>query len=210
MILTNGILGQGRGKVGGVVGGTWKGINYVRALVKPANPNTAAQQTQRGKMSDCVEFCKPIVGAIFNAYTDKFQKGMSGFNRFVKDNVGEFDGDIDYPALVMAVGPLFIPAISSVTADSATNNITVAFSTAVGNNGSATDQVFAIAFNVNTGLWGFAAAEVDRSTGTIDVPLGMTAADEIKTWVLAGNYGATSILEMISSASFDASVAADV
>ena len=31
--------------------GTWKGTNYLRELVKPANPNTPLQQAQRGKMS---------------------------------------------------------------------------------------------------------------------------------------------------------------
>ena len=38
-----GILSKVSGKVAGVVGGTWKGTNYLRELVKPANPNTPLQ-----------------------------------------------------------------------------------------------------------------------------------------------------------------------
>lgn len=43
------------GKIAGtLVATTWKGIKVMREYVKPANPNTAAQVTQRGIFTDAV------------------------------------------------------------------------------------------------------------------------------------------------------------
>ncbi len=50
--INQGILGGFSGKVGNVVGGNWKGIDYMR--VKPAsvaNPKTVGQVNQRTKWS---------------------------------------------------------------------------------------------------------------------------------------------------------------
>ena len=42
-IIQSGILSPVSGKVAGVVGGKWKDKAYLRAWVKPANPNSAAR-----------------------------------------------------------------------------------------------------------------------------------------------------------------------
>lgn len=87
-----GILSKVSGKVAGVVGGTWKGTNYLRELVKPANPNTALQQAQRSKMRACVRCARTLTGDVFKPYLDKFLKNMSGYNWFVKNNIAKFNG----------------------------------------------------------------------------------------------------------------------
>lgn len=46
--------------------GTWKGINFVREHVVPANPNTALQQTQRGYMTACVAAIHAALGLAAN------------------------------------------------------------------------------------------------------------------------------------------------
>lgn len=86
-IIKAGILSKVSGKVAGVVGGTWKGKNYLRELVKPANPNTALQQAQRGKMGMVVGVARQLVGDILNPYLNKFCKEMSGYNWFCKENI---------------------------------------------------------------------------------------------------------------------------
>jgi len=88
-----GILSKVSGKVAGVVGGTWKGTNYLRELVKPANPNTTLQQAQRSKMRACVRCARTLTGDVFKPYLDKFLKNMSGYNFFVKNNIAKFSGD---------------------------------------------------------------------------------------------------------------------
>lgn len=87
-----GILSKVSGKVAGVVGGTWKGTNYLRELVKPANPNTPLQQAQRGKMSFVVAVARLLVGDVLNPYLNKFCKTMSGYNWFCKENIKRLGG----------------------------------------------------------------------------------------------------------------------
>lgn len=87
-----GILSKVSGKVAGVVGGTWKGVNYLRELVKPANPNTPLQQAQRSKMSFVVAVARQLVGDVLNPYLNKFCKTMSGYNWFCKENIKKLAG----------------------------------------------------------------------------------------------------------------------
>lgn len=87
-----GILSKVSGKVAGVVGGTWKGTNYIRELVKPANPNTPLQQAQRGKMAFIVATARQLVGDVLNPYLNKFCKTMSGYNWFCKENISKLAG----------------------------------------------------------------------------------------------------------------------
>jgi len=196
--ILNGILGKVSGKVSGVVGASWKDVAYLRAYVKPANPNTAAQQTQRTAFSDVVDFAKPLVGQVFNAYTDKFQKSMSGFNFFIKRNIAVWDGSPDWAAIKMTEGPLSSVGITIAEYDTAT--ITVTFTPSYGNNGLATDKVFGVVYDTSTGIFYFAAAEVDRSTGTIDIvcETGLSTAN-LKNYLITAQYVGTT-LERISNA----------
>lgn len=195
--ILSGILSKVSGKVAGVVGGSWKDVAYLRAYVKPANPNTAAQQTQRTKFSDCVDFAKPLVGPVFNAYTDKFQKSMSGFNFFIKRNIAEFDGSVDYSLLKVTEGPL--SAVSVTSAQYITDTITISFTANPGNNGLDTDKVYALAYHTVSGLFYFAAAETTRVGSSIDVVVlsGQTAAQYV-TYTLTSQE-VNNVLERIAN-----------
>lgn len=199
-IILNGILGAVSGKVAGVVGAKWKDKAYLRAFVKPANPNTAAQQVQRTKFSDVVNFAKSLVGQVFNAYTDKFQKSMSGFNFFIKRNIDIFDGTPDYTVIKVTEGPLKTP--TATLAVLAANTVTITFSTGLGNNGLADDDIFAAVYNKDNGLWAFPDAEVNRSTGTIDIDVESgSSATDLQTYVWAAQ-SVGGILDIISNSSF--------
>lgn len=198
--LRSGILGNTRGKVAGVVGSQWKDKNYIREYVLPANPNTAAQQAQRGKMSDTVNFCKPLVGPVFNSYTDKFQKSMSGFNFFIKRNIAEFDGSPDLSNVKLTEGKLHAPTNVAGAYTNGIADIDVTWDESIGNNGSLTDQMYAAAYNNLTGLWYFAPAEVDRDDETLTI-VGPTTAQpsnfEVYLWAI--KYSGT-IVDIISNA----------
>lgn len=92
-IIKAGILSKVSGKVAGVVGGTWKGTNYLRELVKPSNPNTVLQQAQRGKMAFVVLAARQLIGDVLNPYLNKFCKTFSGYNWFVKENIKKSSGE---------------------------------------------------------------------------------------------------------------------
>lgn len=114
-----GILSKVSGKVAGVVGGTWKGTNYLRELVKPANPNTPLQQAQRGKMSFVVAVARQLVGDVLNPYLNKFCKTMSGYNWFCKENIKRLgDTPLKFTsAPVLSFGTLASGAIATSGAD---------------------------------------------------------------------------------------------
>jgi hypothetical protein len=70
----------------------WKGLDVVRSYVRPANPNTAGQQTQRGYFADAVADWHDIGldavdVAAWNRYASSLTLAMSGFNAFVRDHV---------------------------------------------------------------------------------------------------------------------------
>ncbi len=197
--LRSGILGNIRGKVAGVVGSQWKDKNYIREYVLPANPNTAAQQVQRTKMADVVAFCKALVGPIFNPYTDRFQKSMSGFNFFIKANIAIFDGTPDYPTILMTEGKLSPLLITDAVYTTGSGQMQVTWTTNYGNNGSADDQCYGAALHVPTGVWYAAPLEVDRDTlnHLYFLPTGFTATD-IEVWTFAAKYVGT-LVNMISN-----------
>ena len=70
----------------------WKGIADVRQWLKPANPKSTAQVTQRGVMTDAVAQWHDVgitAGdqAAWNSWAGLQAKPMSGFNKFVKEYI---------------------------------------------------------------------------------------------------------------------------
>lgn len=80
------------GKLGdAIVFGRWKGIDVARKYVVPANPDTAAQNTQRGYMTTAVAAWHDLTNtlnaldvAAWNRLAGAQSTARSGFNEFVK------------------------------------------------------------------------------------------------------------------------------
>lgn len=82
-----------RGKLGdALVYFPWKGLKAVRTYTVPANPNSAAQQTQRSYMTNAVADWHDIgitaadVTA-WDRHAATLPRQMSGFNSFTKDHI---------------------------------------------------------------------------------------------------------------------------
>jgi hypothetical protein len=198
-VIRSGILSKVSGKVAGVVGASWKDVAYLRAWVKPANPNTAAQQAQRSKFSYIVGIAKLCVGQVFNAYTDKFIKSMSGFNFFIKRNIDFVEDPPLWDSFKYTEGPLSSPLLTSATYSA--GDVVFNWTENLGNNGLSTDKVFGLCLNTEDGVMHFASAEVDRSaeTFTIVVP-DVADPTSLKCAIWAGQYIGT-VLDMISNSS---------
>jgi len=81
------LVGRMSGKTAGLVAATWKGRQYVRALVTPANPQSAAQTLVRTSLARCVTLWRSLeteIKAWLNTYATDYR--MSGFNTFVQKN----------------------------------------------------------------------------------------------------------------------------
>jgi len=66
-ILRNGILSTTTGKIGNVVGSTWRGKNVLKTYnPSPRNPRTASQTTQRNSFSFVVKFVQALLSFVRN------------------------------------------------------------------------------------------------------------------------------------------------
>jgi len=91
--IPNGILGGVSGKIGGVIGSSWKGINVVKTRpLSVANPKTVPQQAQRAKFTGVTKFASEILSDFVKPYWDRFAVKASGYNDFVRENVSVFAG----------------------------------------------------------------------------------------------------------------------
>jgi hypothetical protein len=110
--IKTGILGNVSGKVGNVVGGTWKGINYLRtSAANVNNPNTELQLSQRLKFSTVVKFLQPVTEFLRVGYKAQAIK-MTAFNAAFSYNFhnaisGDYpDYAIDYERVMVSRGNL--------------------------------------------------------------------------------------------------------
>jgi hypothetical protein len=101
-----GIMGGIKGKVGGIIGASWHGINYIKSYVIPTNPNTSGQQTQRSKMQLCILVGKAILTDIIQPFWNPFASYMSGVHLFNRENLLSVSNGTDYPSLIIAKGAL--------------------------------------------------------------------------------------------------------
>lgn len=110
--INQGILGGVSGQVGNVIGGTWKGIDYLR--IKPssvANPKTPDQVDQRTKFVTVLRFLQPITEFLRTGFK-KYASGMTQFNSAMSYNLnnavtGTYPNySIDYPNALVSRGNL--------------------------------------------------------------------------------------------------------
>lgn len=90
--LKRGILGGFSGKVGNIVGSSWKGIAVIKTLpLSVANPRTTAQTNQRSDFKATALFASQILAGFIKPLWDRFASGMSGYNAFMQKNVPLYD-----------------------------------------------------------------------------------------------------------------------
>lgn len=168
-VIKRGILGGFSGKVANVIGGSWKGIAYMRAMpLSVANPQTAGQVAQRNKMAGLVLFAKLFLGNVIKPVMDRFAVGMSGFNEFVSINMPAVDGsgNIIYTDVQFGNG-ILIPAAFDVD-DSLAADIEISWTDNTGDgNALATDLLWYGIFNYNKGTSSGAKSGTTRNTTTI-------------------------------------------
>jgi Family of unknown function (DUF6266) len=107
----NGILGEFSGKIGNVVGSSWKGIPVIRS--KPVRKKTGSsvlQEQQRARFLLMSRFLRPLTD-LLNQTFKKSAVGMSCFNKAFSENKKAIAGDypaigIDFPRIVLSNGKL--------------------------------------------------------------------------------------------------------
>lgn len=107
-----GILGAFSGKVGTVVGSSWKGIEYMRSLPRPSTKApSSTQMIQRARFALASGFLRPA-SALLNLGYQSLAQGKSGYNVATADFIADAitgtypDFDIDYSKVLFSKGTL--------------------------------------------------------------------------------------------------------
>ncbi len=183
--ISQGVLGGFSGKVGNVVGGTWKGIDYMR--IKPANvtnPRTEGQVDQRSKFSTVLRFLQPMTDFLrvgFKLYANK----MTQFNAAMSYNLnnaitGAYPNFmVDYASALVTRGNLSGVANGAASSPSA-GDVQITWDDNSGSGSAqATDKALIVLLNATRQEAVFTTAGPARSAGTetISVPSEYTGED---------------------------------
>ena len=124
--LKQGIFGGLSGKLGNLIGSSWKGIATLRTKpLSVSNPNTSSQQEQRAHMTSIVSVAKTLLSAIIKPLWDRTAVKMSGYNAFVKANIGNYHGGTisDFSQFVIAVGKMGTTAIHTLALSTSAHTV---------------------------------------------------------------------------------------
>lgn len=95
-----------RGQIGNsIVFGAWRGVNYARQKVIPANPRTTAQQELRGvfRVMSQLWTLAPIQWKdLWNAFASG--RPFTGRNAFMGQNIAALDGQADRTSFIFSPG----------------------------------------------------------------------------------------------------------
>jgi hypothetical protein len=163
----NFIKGQLRGRLGEIVGSTWKGKYYTKTYVKPENPNTPKQIETRYLFQQIAHIGKGIYRDL-ELYTRPRPQKMSAYNHLVQLNKAMFNktGTKWAPLeLVIMSGELTTVPITTAEFDSTALTTKVTWDGSVG---EATDKAFIVIYDDESKRT-VHAVEVDRSVGTVTI-----------------------------------------
>ena len=187
--LPQGILGGVLGKVGNVVGSSWKGIPILKSRpLSVANPRTTKQVAQRNKMTNIVAFAQFLLSSIIKPLNDRFAQQASGYNDFVSRNIHLFEGVQPTPAadLRISVGKMAAVNPDAIGVGSGAADILVSFPSNLPDAfASADDLAYCVAQNTVSGEIVTSSGLVSRSAGDIELSFAddLGSSDEVQAWL---------------------------
>lgn len=148
-VLNGGIFSRPRGKTGGIVFGaarTREGkLVTSRLLVSPSNPNTAAQQTQRGKFAEALAIVRLIGSGVYQSDWNRAIGQLPGFQSLLSVYLNAVNSSKQIDTIPpINLGSLHAPNTFSVNTGAIANQINLVWSTETGVNGTANDTLVAL------------------------------------------------------------------
>ena len=175
--IKKGILGGFSGKVGTVVGASWKSISYMLSLPqKVKNPRTLGQRRQRGKFSIVMALLKPLTAILRigwkNAAKNQTPTNAAMAHTLANAVTGTFpDFKIDYTKVLLSQGSL--PSVTGTSATSTNKKINLSWDDNSGQGtAKATDKTLVAIVNPTKGETISLAEGTSRADGeqSIEVP----------------------------------------
>ena len=177
-----GILGGFSGKVGGVIGSSWKGIDTMRSQPSSVtNPRTNAQVANRSRFKSVSQLAAAMLTTIVKPLNDRFAQKMSGFNDFCQRNASAFDalGAFVPANLVLSRGKLSAPVGLEQTVGDFSEVVMDYESDLFGSFDAETDKVYAVVIGKDGDIFGVSSGLATRGNGpvTIQTPEGRSNTD---------------------------------
>lgn len=189
-----GILGPFSGKVGTVVGSSWRGKDYMRSLPKKGNRiPTQVQLLQRQRFLTVTEFLTPfhpVLRKFFGSNSGEIPRINQALSYHMKEAVNYVDPDFEilYNKVQISKGDLTSvqnPSVSSAGA----NTIKFNWDDNSGEGEAlATDQLVVVVYAPSTNLYYYTLAAGNRSaaTATITLPSYFSGV-EVQSWIAFAN-----------------------
>jgi hypothetical protein len=103
----NFIKGTIKGRLGVLVGSSWRGIPYIKTFTPPGNPRTVDQVAVRTVFRETAHIAKLLYNDILKPYTFPKPQKHTAYNHMIKINRAMFvDKIFDYSKLKIFDGPL--------------------------------------------------------------------------------------------------------
>ena len=186
--IDKGILGGFSGTVGTVIGGSWKGISYMRSKATGTrSATTPLQLDQRARFSTTIRFLQPMSSLLslsFRGYAVK----MTGFNNAVSYTlknaiVGSYPSyEVDYSLALVCRGDL--PNAIAPAATAAAGNVTYTWTPNAGvGRAAATDKAILAVYCPALQQCIYTTLGADRSTGTASINVSPFASHAVYTYI---------------------------
>ena len=155
MAKMNGVYTSMKGKLGGGVLQTWKGLQVLRTNAIPANPKSVGQLQQRSNFSQIVEHIRPIWETSLKKYWEPFTKNHdSAWNNMMSANLEAMKGAAFDPLkLILTKGTLQSNAITFCALYEVPNQIYITYDSIIFINGNPTDYAQAFMYDKKTKKW---------------------------------------------------------
>ena len=187
--ISKGILGGFSGKVGTVIGGSWKGIDYMRSQSTTKRTTfTQPQLDQQAKFALSVKFLQPMTGLLSVSFRD-FAIKMTGFNnalRYTLKNAitGSYPAyTVDYSMALVSRGDLpnaLSPTAASTVAGQVAFNWTD--NSGVGK-AAPTDKAILVVYCPAKQQSIYTTAGANRSVATGILPVGTFSGEQVETYI---------------------------
>jgi hypothetical protein len=188
--ITQGILGGLSGKVGNIIGGSWKGIDYIR--IKPssvANPRTEGQVNQRNKFSATLEYLQPNKAFLkigYKSFATKKTEFNAAMSYVLNNAVGGVAPNftVDYANALLSRGSLST-ALNATTDLVTAGQVSFAWDdNSLEGNANATDKAMVLVYNPSKKESMYVLDGAIRTTGSqiVNIP-GTYAGDTVELFI---------------------------
>lgn len=171
-IIKRGILGGFSGKVGNVVGSSWKGISVLRVMpLSVGGETTVKQAEQRGAFGTISKFASSILTVWVKPLWDRHAQRMSGYNAFIQQNIASVkaNDELVLSDLKFSDGRLGVTKIKAAGSEGRDDGAVTWDTVPSGDYQMSSDLAYVLWLSAEGKIKGYSAGEVRRSAGIVEM-----------------------------------------